>query len=223
MNRTYSKFLFFVVSLAPALMLVFGCSSSDNGTRPKPFDVEANLAKGWNLFGSSDYQDGLDVFYDVLEHSENHPEAFLGKGWCFAFAGDLDSAIVALRAAIEFNDHGLYYIDANMGLAAVIRDCLDYPDNFKEAIDRAQAVIDEDADYVFSKRTTIDYKDAYLIVGQCQFRRGSSYFRYAHTAVNYLCGLEGLELLPDAASLPADEYEHLMAEKLEKLTELIGD
>ncbi len=226
MKFRHTKISILMALAAAGLLLLNGCSS-DNGTPPPPFDVEENLAKAWGHFASSDYDEGLDVFSEILEHSHSEAEAYLGKGWCLAFEAELDSALVCLRTAIKYDVRNEYKSDANMGLAAVTRDYLDYPDNFKEAVDRAKAVIEADSNYVFSKRTSIDYMDAHLIIAQCYFRRGVEYYPppFAHSTVNYLCDVAGLDSLPDPdqPGISADEYERMLADKLEALTELIGD
>jgi hypothetical protein len=208
---------------AAALVLIVGCSSGKPPTQPKPFDVEASLIRAWGYFSSGEYDDGAELFSKVLEHSPNNPEAYLGKGWCTAFTGGLDSAFNNLWASINNDTFGDYTTDANMGLAAVLRDCTSYPDYLSRAIERASAVISDDPEYEFSRRPSVNYKDAHLIIAQCYFRRGVDYFWAARVAVNELCSFEGIEPLPEQGSLPADEFEHLLGEKIEVLTELIGD
>lgn len=213
-----------MTAFAVAVLLVFiGCSSSDPtgpNPPPPPFDAAAHIAAGWASFASGSYQDGVTSFSKVIAKQSSNAEAYSGRGWCYAIMTKYDSAYSDLRAAIM---HDLGTPDANMGLAAIFRDYVTYPDYLKEAIARASAVIDDDADYVFSKRTTIDYKDAHLIIAQCQFSRGANYFRYAHEEINYLCGLEQITPLPEASSMSEEAYELLMSEKIEQLTELLGD
>ncbi len=206
--------VFTAVSLAAILSLA-GCSSGGNG--PEPYDVEANLNRAWNYFASEDYDQALDKFNEVLSHSENNPEALLGKGWSFAFEGDYDSSFTYFDYAIDF---GVGTADAYMGLAVVYRD---YPD-YSMGMLIGAAVIEADSFYVFSERTTINYKDAHLIIAECAYLLGSIHFPTAHDEINYLCDLLGEpEPLPDPGTLPGEEYEILMAEKLEDLSLLISD
>ena len=206
--------VFTAVSLAAILSLA-GCSSGGNG--PKPYDVEANLNLAWNHFDSEDYDQALAKFNEVLTNSKNNPEAFLGKGWSFAFEGDYDSSITLFESAI---DSGLETADALMGLAVVYRD---YP-NYISGMSKSAEVIEADSFYVFSERTTINYKDAHLIIAECAYLLGSSHFPTAHDEINYLCDLLGEpEPLPDPGTLSGEEYEILMAEKLEDLSLLISD
>lgn len=206
--------VFAAVSLAAILSLA-GCSSGGNG--PGPYDVEKNLNIAWNYFASEDYDQALDKFNDVLSNSENNPEALLGKGWSFAFEGYYDSSITFFESAI---DNGHEVADALMGLAVVYRD---YRDS-SLGMSKGAEVIEADSFYVFSERTTIDYKDAHLIRAECAYLLGSSYFPTAHDEINYLCDLLGEpEPLPDPGTLPGEEYEMLMVEKLEDLSRQISD
>ena|GEM_PF-1528404 len=223
MNMKYITVVTAVTLGVAAVLQVAGCSSGKPTPPPAPFDVEGNLAKAWGYFSSNNYDDGADLFSEVVSHSKSSSEAYLGRGWCYAFVGDKDEAFSDLWTAITYDTRNEYTVDANMGLAAVIRDCPHYSDYLTQAIERASAVINADSSYVFSRRPSIDYKDAHLIIAQSHFRRGSAYFSLAHATVNYLCGLQGLAPLPDAAGVPDDQYEQMMAEKLEILTEQIGD
>lgn len=223
MNRKYMTAVILFTLGAVTLLMMAGCSADKPTPPPKPFDVEGSLVRAWGHFSSSNYADGAELFSEVIKNSESNGEAYLGRGWSLAFTGEKDSAFSDLWVAITYDTHNEYLIDANMGLAAVVRDCPGYTDYLSQAIDRANAVISADSTYVFSRKPSIDYKDAHLIIAQSYFRRGKAYFVYAHPTVNYLCDLQGLDPLPDAASVPADQYEQMMIEKLEILTEQIGD
>jgi tetratricopeptide (TPR) repeat protein len=190
-----------------------GCSSN-KGTTPV-YDVAANLSKGWASFSTSTYDSAVTTFTDVLSHSANNAEALLGRGWCYAFKNQYDSSMSDLNAAST----GSTMNDAKMGLAAVYRD---FPD-LNAAITYATAVIAADSQYVFSKRTSIDYKDAHLIKAQCYFRQGKDSFPSAHIEVNYLCVLLGLAGLPDPNTLSPAEYERQLGQRLVDLSARIGD
>lgn len=198
-----------------AILVVAGCSS-DNGNGPKPYDVEENLNRAWGYFAAGDYDQGLSVFDDVLTHSEDNPEALMGKGWCFAFKEEYDSAISSFDSA---NDNELATADAWMGLTVVYRD---YPD-YDAGLSSGEQVVAIDSLYQFAERTTIDYKDARLIRAECAYHLGRSYFPVAHEEINYLCDILGLTPLPDPGSMAGETYEILMVDKLEDLSDLISD
>lgn len=205
-----------VVLLLHALLII-SCSSSDNGTDPpEPYDVGENMEIAWQRFASGDYSEALAKFDEILYHSTDNPEALMGKGWCFAFQAEYDYAIIVFQSAI---DNDLDTPDVRIGLASVYRDYHDY----SAGLSNAESVIDADSLYQFSRRTTIDYKDAHLIIAECAYYLGSSYYPTAHEAINYLCDLLGIAPLPDAGSIPGDEYEMQMVQKIDDLTDLIAD
>jgi tetratricopeptide (TPR) repeat protein len=214
MIRYLSQILAAAISLLTIVMLNFGCSSSDNGTAPD-YDVAANLGKGWASFSTSAYDSAVTTFTDVLSHSANNAEALLGRGWCYAFKNQYDSSMSDLNAAST----GSTMNDAKMGLAAVYRD---FPD-LNAAITYASAVIAADSHYVFSKRTSIDYKDAHLIKAQCYFRLGKDSFPQAHVEINYLCAIEGIAGLPEPGTVSGAEYERQLGLKLEELSARIAE
>ena len=201
-----------LVILNVILFVFAGCGG--NGTGPG-YNVRANLDLGWDYFSDGDYSDAIDKFTEVLQNSEDNPEAYLGRGWCYAFMRQFTNAVANFQSTLDERDD----IDANMGLAAIYRDQPDYV----TAISNASEVIEADSNYQFSKKTSIDYKDAHLIKAQCYYRLGSDEFPEAHIEVNYLCDDLGLNLLPDPSNLEPSEYEQALVEKIEELTDLISD
>ena len=206
-----------IICFSVACLLLSGCSS-DKGTSGNGDDVAKSLSTAWDHFEKAEYDEALIAFNNVIALAGNNPEALMGKGWCFAFNAEYDSSIINFYSA---DLHDLPTLDARMGLAAVYRD---YPPDFGSAIANATAVIESDSNYVFSKRISINYKDAHLIKADCFFRRAEEGdFPAAHVEVNYLCRLEGLDPLPAPESLTGEEYEILLGQKLDSLTVLIGD
>ena len=74
---------------------------------------------------------------------------------------------------------------------------------------------------MFSKMISVDFKDAHLIKAECFFRFGEDDLENAHDEINYLCSLLGLDPLPNPSGMSGDEYELLMAETLDELSDLI--
>lgn len=213
MRKQYNLAWWVVRTTVVVSFLFFACSSN-KGNSPS-FDVTAKLQEGWSSFGSGSYDAAITTFSDVLTHSANNSEALTGRGWCHAFKKEYSSAITDFNSSVQ-QDSGA---DAKMGLAAVYRDLPD----LQLAISNASAVIAVDSQYVFAKKSSIDYRDAHLIKAQCYFRLGRSYFPSAHLEVNYLCVLEGLPGLPDPAGLSAAEYEMQLAQRLVDLSARIGE
>jgi tetratricopeptide (TPR) repeat protein len=199
--------------LAVALTVVFyGCGGG--GTEPG-YNVRANLDMGWQYFADDEYDSAVAKFTEVMDHVTDSAEALLGRGWSYAFMPQLTSAINDLNLSLDFEESE----DAHMGLAAIYRDIPD----LTQAISNASDVISADSLYVFSKRTSIDYMDARLIMAQCYYRLGSSYFDEARTEVNYLCSKLSLTPLPEINSVKPEVFEVLLVDKIEQITGLISD
>jgi len=196
------------------VLFTLNCSSGGGSTTPS-YDVDAGLAKGWSEFSTGNYNDALNSFSEVLNHSVENTEALLGRGWSYGFLMNFNSAITDLNVITDQMDDP----DAFMALAGIYRD---YP-NYQMAISYASEVIDHDSNYVFSKHTSIDFKDAHLIMAQCYFRRGNNYFSSAHIEVNYLCQLEGMQMLPDPQTLSGADYELFLSQTLESLSSRLGN
>jgi tetratricopeptide (TPR) repeat protein len=199
--------------LAFALTVVFyGCGGG--GTEPG-YNVRANLDMGWQYFTDDEYDSAVAKFTEVMDHVTDSAEALLGRGWSYAFMPQLTSAAGDLNLSLDFEESE----DAHMGLAAIYRDIPD----LSQAISNASDVISADSLYVFSKRTSIDYLDARLIMAQCYYRLGSSYFDEARTEVNYLCSKLSLSPLPEINSVKPEVFEALLIDKIEQITGLISD
>jgi tetratricopeptide (TPR) repeat protein len=190
----------------------YGCGGGGTGNG---YDVNANINLGWRYFADDKYDSAVAKFTEVLDHVTDSAEALRGRGWGYAFQGQLVSAVTDLNLSLDFSDNK----DAHMGLAAVYRDI----PNLNEAISNATDVLDADSLYVFPKRTSIDYKDARLIKAQCYYRLGSTYFEQSRTEVNYLCSKLSVTPLPEIGSVSAAEFEMLLVDKIQVLTDLVGD
>lgn len=203
------------VAFSLLMLLICSCSQKEApSTAPPIFDVDRNLSLGWDRVLAGDYEQAIDIFNGVLDHSADNPEAILGKGWTFAFLAEYDSAIAALQLVSDDDSIG---IDADMGFAVIYRD---YPD-YRGAIEKASDVIESDPDYVFSRIPSIDYKDAHLIKAQCYYRIGGADLELARIEIDLLCDLLDVDHLPDPGTVPGDQYNILMSQKLEQLTALV--
>jgi len=215
----FSKYNILLIPFAFMVLSLFaGCSSDgdDNGTGPPSFNVDASLLAAWGKFEIQDYDAALSGFKDVLGHDNTNAEAYIGKGWCYAYQGSLSISILAFD---EARSHGTASLDADMGSAVVYRDLPDY----SKAVSFAKAVIYVDSNYVFSHRTSVDYKDAHLIMAQSYFHQGESEFDKAAVEMNYLCDILGLSTLPNSTDVTDEEYEKAIATKLEELTDLLSE
>lgn len=209
----FMKIIPVLLILASTLAVSFyGCGGGSTGNG---YDVNANLALGWQYFADDKYDSAVTKFTEVLDHVTDSAEALRGRGWGRAFQGQLSSAAADMNLSLDFRENK----DAHMGLAAIYRDTPDYIN----AISNATDVLDADSLYVFSKRTSINYMDARLIKAQCYYRLGNTYFEQARTEANYLCSKLSVTPLPETSLVSAAEFEMLLIDKLEQLTGLIGD
>ncbi len=207
-----------ICSLYVVVLLFAGCSSGsgNGGTNPPAFDIEIALADAWGQFAAGSYATALSGFDDILTHDSTNAEAYIGKGWCYAYQGKFSTGIWAFN---EAKSHGTASLDADMGSAVIYRDLPDYA----KAATFAAAVIYVDSSYTFRHRATVDFKDAHLIMAESYFHQGESRFSEAAIEIDYLCGILRLEKLPSVGSVTDDEYEKAMASKLEDLSELLSD
>lgn len=203
----------FILTILTLSVLTFsGCGS--DGTGPG-YDVRENLDIAWGHFAGADYSDAIDKFNEVLDNVSENDEAYLGLGWSYAFLGQFADAVANFGLVSGQPE----IVDAYMGLASVYRDL----PNYQAAISNADDVIDADSSYQFSRKTSINYRDAHLIKAQCYYRLGSSNFPEAHIEVNYLCDDLGLDPVPDPSTLEPAEYEQALVDKIAELTDLISD
>ena len=217
-----SRYELSIAILGLLVLLGLGCSS-DKGEEPVPFDVNAAMQRAWNHFQADDYDDAQAVFSDVIAHDGDNAQAYMGRGWCFAYLAQQDESLYD-DARADFGSaisNNIESPDADMGFAAVYRSLDEFYDS---AIVFASQVIEADSGYVFSKDMTINYLDAHLIKAYCHFYLGDDHFPQAHIEVNYLCTrvLYPLDSLPDPETFNDDGYERALALKLELLTEQIG-
>ncbi|HEQ99191.1 MAG TPA: tetratricopeptide repeat protein [candidate division Zixibacteria bacterium] len=201
-----------LVLLAIIVLTFSGCGSNGTGSG---YDLRENLDIAWGHFAGADYSDAIDKFNEVLDNVSENAEAYLGLGWSHAFLGQLPDAVANFGLVSGQPE----IVDAYMGLAAVYRDL----PNYQAAISNADDVISADSSYQFSRRTSIDYRDAHLIKAQSYYRLGSSNFPEAHIEVNYLCDDLGLDPVPDPSTLEPAEYEQALVDKIAELTALISD
>lgn len=184
-SRRYGQFVR-TGRLVLALLLLIpagACSkkSTDSGTTA---EEETNL--GWAAFEANDIATARTHFTAAININFEYAEAVLGIGWVSTLEGNLRGAQTNLERAIYL---GLDNFGANVGLAVVLRDRLD----FTNSIVHARLVITSLPAYVFSHRTSVDWKDLRLIIAQCCYRLGGNYFSDAQAEVDILDPGNGLD------------------------------
>ena len=174
---------------------------------------------GWTEFEAGEYDTSKARFQTALQFNASHAEASSGLGWSNAMLGLLSDAVTAFQAA---NSAGLTTQDANAGLAVAYRDL----PNLNSAILYADTVIDNEPSYVFSHRTSIDYKDMHLVMAQCYYRLGESSFSDAQAQVDILDPGNGLDPGTPGTwvvdSVTYNTYAEALLMKIEELEASIG-
>ena len=151
-----------------------------------PTSAVYSTSLGWISFTAGEYSNALGHFQAAINLAVNHADAYLGLGWSHLLLDELSSARVELQQAIM---KGLPTVDADAGLAVIN---MEFP-NLPLAISHALTVLNSDPQWVFSRQTSIDYRDMRLLLAQCYFRQGEEWFDEAQAQVNILDPTNGLE------------------------------
>jgi len=191
--------------------------SSTVQARATSLTYETSL--GWTEFEAGEYNTSKACFQTALQFDASHADASSGLGWSNAMLGSLSDAVTAFLAA---NSAGLTTEDANAGLAVAYRDLPD----LNNAISYANTVITNEPSYVFSHRTSIDYKDMHLVMAQCYYRLGESSFSDAQAQVDILDPGNGLDPGTPGTwvvdSVTYNTYAEALLMKIEELEASIG-
>ena len=151
-----------------------------------PTSAAWSTSLGWASFTAGDYSTALGHFQAARSLVSDHADAFNGLGWSYLMLDDMTSARVEFQQAIVL---GLPTKDADAGLAVVFRVIPSLP----SAINHALTVLNSDPLWVFTHRTSIDYLDMRLLLAQCYFRQGESWFDEAQAQVDILDPANGLD------------------------------
>ncbi len=138
-----------------------GTDGGGGGTSEPVYTAEELNDMGWDSFAVGDYYDARESFSLAVEKDASLYEASLGLGWAQAYTGLHTEAIATFEELI--ND-GHLVNDARAGLAAAAL----FSDPVK-AEQAANAVLEADEGYVFSRRTTYDHHDLNVILAESYF------------------------------------------------------
>lgn len=205
-----------VISIA-LLIAAAACEKKTTDTGP---DVEELISLGWEAFEAGDMESAYTYFYDAIAADSDDPEARHGMGWIQLMESDLEAALSAFDRAQYFE---LQHFGAEVGLAIVYRDLPEY----SFAITSANTVLGSIPAYVFPHMTSVDWKDLRLIVAQCSYRLGESYFDDAQAEVDILDPDNGLD--PSSSStwvvggVTYATYAEALLMAIEALADTIAD
>jgi tetratricopeptide (TPR) repeat protein len=150
-----------------------------------PVNAAWETQLGWTAFQAEDYSGALYHFYLARELDPDHAPAYLGEGWSRAYVGLLNSARTSLEQAQSL---GLATQDARAGLAVVLK----LLGESNGAIAAADTVLTYEPAYVFTWRSSIDWRDLRLLMAQCWYRLGEPFFEQVQTQVDLLDPGNGL-------------------------------
>ncbi|MFC1513751.1 tetratricopeptide repeat protein [candidate division KSB1 bacterium] len=153
-------------------VLLVSCGEDKKPLGPE-VDVSNFLVKGWEAFENTppDLSLALEQFSQAISLNSNSVEAYTGRGWTYArMAFGADSPEYSLArdnfdAALQRNNT---YIDAWAGDALVNL----VLNNYEEAKNSADYVIDINSSYVFSHDNEINYVDILIVKAQSHYYLG---------------------------------------------------
>ena len=134
------------------------------------------MTRGWQYFSSEEYVSAVATFQRAIDLNST-ADALTALGWAFLLADSLERAEELFTQALAL-DPALN--DARAGRAAARRSLLDYPN----AINDSQEVFDSSADYVFSQKSSYDYRDLLIIIAQSAYALAE--YSTAQEAINIL-------------------------------------
>lgn len=135
-------------------------------------EVDRLTEEGWKLFGQENYTDALAKFDEALDNLSQHADALHGKGWTLAYLGEFHDARLSLVTAKEFNGNNP---DIWAG-GAFVYSVLNEQDRvvfWAETALGAQALIDENRDWVFTRKSSITHIHLRLVLAKAYWVRGS--------------------------------------------------
>lgn len=196
--------------ISAALLGFAGCSSDGGGTGPETPGPGGNtagmkIAEGWQHFEASppDYNAALAAFGEAVSAKSDTAEAYVGRGWSYAFLAVGSNDLKYSSAIADFNRAKTYEpanTDAWAGLALAQYAVKDY----NSALSSTNQVLDRDASWVFSHKTDINSVDLHLVRAHVYYFQGK-----------YDLVVEILDLLQPAVVHDSTEPEVLLAQLME--------
>jgi len=198
-------------------------SSNANGTNTsaeKSFTTQVNsrflLTRAWSKFEQGQYEEALADFEAALSISVNLSDAYVGLGWSYAFLGSLDDAKKQFDNAISIDKQ---LLDAYVGRGMVFL----AKHKYYLSLGDLTHVLEENAAYVFSHNTTIDYRDVHIALAEAYFYQGKYSNAQGHVDVlwpdNGLSPGESATWVVDSVSYAT--YQEALLSAIEKLKTLV--
>jgi hypothetical protein len=149
-----------------------------SGIMDKTTDIISAISDGWDAFENSDYSGSSSQFQIAINFANTHEsydslnaEATVGRGWALSFERiyyggyyDFSTSLDKFNASISDNTR----LDALAGKAIAGRLVNEYGNSIEAAID----LLSRKADYQFSHKTSVDYKDVRMSLIQSYYNTG---------------------------------------------------
>ncbi|MFQ6104707.1 MAG: tetratricopeptide repeat protein [Candidatus Glassbacteria bacterium] len=209
-------------------MIILSCGGDSNPSSPF-YEI---TAEGWLLFEDGNYQEAVGKFTEALGQNSSWADAHNGRGWSYLELRRLDEAETDLNNAVGLSLAAGYEQvrnEARTGLGSVL--------NSKgESIDASatlRAVIEDDASFTFSHRSSVDIIDVRLMlstalldlaVGESDPSVVDSYFDEIAQNLNSIDSENPISrddpISWYVGEVRFDSFEEALLEKLEWLIEL---
>jgi tetratricopeptide (TPR) repeat protein len=199
-------------------LLLVGCGGKKS-TKPEK-TAQQLTAEAWTLFESADYSGAKSGFEQALSKDANYADAYNGRGWSNGFLNLKDEALSDFQSAIA---KGLDKPDAHVGLAGLYLG----KEEFQNATTHAWAALSMDSDYSFSHKSSINYLDLHLILGQAYYGLGGDYLDSAQVQVDLLNPANHLDPTdPNTWKVSGQTYAtypEALLKEIQRLEQIIGE
>lgn len=150
---------------------------SDESQFTTDLTAEMYLADAWDAFAAQDYVSALASFGGAQVRNPTGAEARIGEGWCDFYLEDYAGSVLAFGSALALDAASL---DALAGRAFAYS----ASGGWSLAEEDAQAVLDENASYVFARDEGFDYFDLHSIIALAAFEQDD--FAGAQAQVDFI-------------------------------------
>ncbi|MBC8346680.1 MAG: choice-of-anchor D domain-containing protein [Candidatus Marinimicrobia bacterium] len=149
-----------------------------SGIMDKTTDIISAISDGWDAFENSDYSGSASKFQVAITFANTHEsydslnaEATVGRGWASTFQRNYFGGYYDFSTALEKYNTSISdgtRLDALAGKAITGRLVNSYGGSIEAALD----LLTRKADYQFSHKTSVDYKDVRMALIQSYFNTG---------------------------------------------------
>ena len=149
-----------------------------SGMMDKTNDIISSISEGWSSFESGNYSKSLLKFQQAINFALAHKsydklnaEATTGRGWVFTFEREYTNGQNDFKTALDKFNTSISEetrLDALAGLTITGKLVGNYPIAITAAID----LLTRKANYQFSHKTSIDYKDIRMALIQSYYNTG---------------------------------------------------